>query len=177
VGTLLSGLWPADVESIPVRDEASVALVREAIRAEAAAIALERTRAESLVAAASEIAHNQIKHARGGEVLVRRIERAGTAGVEVLARDRGPGIADPTTALRGLVGAAGGGLGVGLSAVLRLADEVDFDVRRGEGTGIAARKFVTPTPRREVAVLGRPLPGEPESGDDAVFARAGGASC
>jgi anti-sigma regulatory factor (Ser/Thr protein kinase) len=173
VGALLTGPWPGGEGSIVVRDEAAVSQVREAVRAEAAAAGLERARAESLVTAASEIAHNQVRHAHGGEMLVRRIHRGGSAGVEVLARDRGPGIADPTAALRGSGGSAGGGLGVGLSAVYRLADEVDFDVRAGEGTGIAARKFVTPIPRREVAVQGRPIQGETESGDDAGFAWAG----
>src|SRR6185295_18454260 len=62
----------------------------------------------------------------------------------------------------------------GLSSVLRLADEVDFDVRIGEGTCVFARKLVEPPPHKsEVAIFGRPHVGERISGDDAAFVRDG----
>jgi negative regulator of sigma-B (phosphoserine phosphatase) len=41
----------------------------------------------------------------------------------------------------------------------------------GEGTWIAARKFAAPVPRSEVGIFGRPIDGEPESGDDAALVR------
>jgi anti-sigma regulatory factor (Ser/Thr protein kinase) len=172
VDPLLIGGAPAD--AIHVVDEASVSVVREAVRACAGAAGLNRERAESLVTAASEIAHNQLAHARAGEIVVRIVSRSGTAGVEVVARDQGEGIADPTAALRGEghpPGSPRRGLGVGLSAAYRLADEIDFDVRRGEGTSIAARKFAAPIPRREVAIVGRPCAGEAVIGDDALWLR------
>jgi anti-sigma regulatory factor (Ser/Thr protein kinase) len=174
VGALLTDA----AQPIAVRDEAAVSQVREAVRAQAATLGMTRDRAERLVAAASEIAHNQIAHARAGEVLVRAISRRGVAGVEVVARDRGPGIADPTTALRGQGQSSGDGLGVGLGAAYRMADELDFDVRPGEGTTIRARKMVSPIPRAEVAILGRPCAGESRLGDDATFAwDDGGLTC
>jgi len=170
-----------------LRDPASVSQVREAVREEAQWVGLSKVQCESLVTAASELGHNQLAHAGLGEMAVRRIRRGTVAGVEVLALDRGPGIADPVRALGDqpagpspLAGEAGpprggrGGLGIGLSGVYRLADEVDFDVRRQEGTFIAARKFIAAVPRQEVAVLGRPYPGEAESGDDAFFAWTAG---
>jgi anti-sigma regulatory factor (Ser/Thr protein kinase) len=169
MGALLTGSWPEGSSGIVVTDAAGVSLVREAVRAEAAAIGLARERAESLVTAASEIAHNQVAHGRRGEMLVRRILRRGTPGVEVLARDEGAGIRDPSAALRGET-AGSGGLGVGLSAAYRLADELDFDVRWGEGTAICARKFKSALPRSEVAILARPCDGEALLGDDALFA-------
>ena len=61
-------------------------------------------------------------------------------------------------------------MGQGLAGVVRQADEVDFDVRWDEGTCVRARKFATPPAyRNEVAVLGRPYPGEPLSGDHALW--------
>jgi hypothetical protein len=55
---------------------------------------------------------------------------------------------------------------------LELADELDFDVRIGEGSCIWARKFVRPVSRRKrLGVYGRPCPGEDESGDDCGFVR------
>jgi anti-sigma regulatory factor (Ser/Thr protein kinase) len=172
VGALLSTAWLAGVaEVIPVRDEASVSLVREAVRRHAAAQALTTEASESLAAAASELAHNQRKHARLGAVGVRAISRTGVAGVEVIAADDGPGIADPAAAFRDLPREGGPGLGIGLAAAYRLADELDVDVRRGEGTCLWARKFAAALPRQEVAVLGRPCAGEARSGDHAAFVR------
>jgi anti-sigma regulatory factor (Ser/Thr protein kinase)/serine/threonine protein phosphatase PrpC len=176
VGPVLTSGWLAGVaEVIPVLDEASVSLVREAVRRRAAAGGLTSEAAEALAAAASELAHNQRKHARLGTVGVRAIERGGVPGVEVIAADEGDGIADPAAALRDLPRAGGAGLGIGLAAAARLADELDLDVRQGEGTCVWARKFATPVPRQELAVLSRPCAGETRSGDQAAWLRDGDA--
>jgi anti-sigma regulatory factor (Ser/Thr protein kinase) len=164
---------PAGAETVPVQDEASLSLVREAIRRVAIAAGLPAERFEALVTAASELGHNQLRHGFRGSMAVRPIQRGGVAGVEVVAIDQGRGIDDPSAALRGQPRPMGarGSMGVGLSAAYRLCDEMDFDVRLGEGTYVAARKFAAPLPRTEVAVLGRPIAGESQSGDDAAFAR------
>jgi hypothetical protein len=97
--------------------------------------------------------------------------------VEVVAADSGAGIADPTAAFSGVRDAAAAktrGLGMGLAGSVRLADELDADVRAGEGTMIRARKFVSPPPaRREIGVFGRALPDEHSSGDGAAFLHTG----
>jgi anti-sigma regulatory factor (Ser/Thr protein kinase) len=169
VGPLL-GAGAAPGLRFDVDDEASIILAREAIRQQAAAAGLEAARAEALVTAASELGHNQLAHARRGWLAVSTIARDGVAGIEVVAGDEGRGIGDPSAALRGAPRASGS-LGVGLSAAYRLCDEMDFDVRAGEGTWIAARKFAAPVPRSEVGIFGRPIAGETESGDDAALVR------
>ena len=162
-------------EGIPVIDEASVALVRERVRSEAVRAGLGDIPTASLVNVASELAHNQRIHARSGVVVVRPVQRGEQRGLEVVAGDRGAGIVDVARALEGKPSTAGS-LGVGLAAVLELADEVDIDVRLREGTCVWARKFDGPAPQRpRVGVFGRPYPGEPCSGDDAAFVRAGDA--
>ena len=61
---------------------------------------------------------------------------------------------------------------MGLGGVRRLTDEVDFDIRLGEGMCVWARKFAEPVRRRrEVGTLGRYLHGERCSGDHAAFVR------
>jgi anti-sigma regulatory factor (Ser/Thr protein kinase) len=163
--------WLGEVEGISVIDEASVALVRERVRAEAASVGLGKVATGSIVNVASELAHNQRMHARSGMVVVRTASRGDELGVEVVAADRGPGIVDVARALEGRPSRPGS-LGIGLAAVLELADEVDIDVRLGEGTCVWARKFDAPAPRRpRVGAFGRPFPGEPCSGDDASFVR------
>lgn len=167
--------WTEGAEGIPVLDEASVSLVRERVREEATRTGLGALAGAALVNVASELAHNQLAHARHGVVLVRVAERGEQRGLEVVAADRGPGIADVARALEGRPSGRGS-LGVGLAAVLELADEVDIDVRLGEGTCVWARKFDQAAPRRpRVGIFGRAFPGERYSGDDAAFVRRGGA--
>jgi anti-sigma regulatory factor (Ser/Thr protein kinase) len=161
-----------DDATVAVCDGASVSQVRTLIRDSAAPLGLPVAVVESLATAAGELARNQLLHARRGRVCVSVVERAGVPGIEVVAQDLGAGIADPAAALRG--GAGGPDhLGVGFSAAYRLADEMDVDVRLGEGTAVRLRKFAQPLPRREVAVFGRAFPGEARSGDVAAFCRRG----
>ena len=167
--------WLGDGEPIPVIDAASVALARERVREEAARVGLDVVQTASLVNVASELAQNQLVHARGRRaVVVRTVARDGQEGVEVVAADEGDGIVDVARALEAHPKGQGS-LGVGLAAANELADELDFDVRRGEGTCIRARKFRSYTTRcRRVGIYGRPYPGERTSGDDAAFARGTG---
>jgi len=164
--------WELGPDPIPVLDLASVSLVRERVRAMAASVGLPDVPAASLVNVASELANNQLAHASGGYVVVREALRGTERGLEIVAADRGPGIHDVARALEGRP-ARPGSLGVGLAAVLELADEVDIDVRIGEGTAVWARKFsqTADVRRRRVGVYGRFCAGERTSGDDAVFVR------
>ncbi len=171
----LTERWLAGAEVVPIFDPASVAVAREAVREAGARVGLERDAFERLATAASELAHNQLRHAVGGRVGVREVRRGAVCGLEVIAADRGPGLADARSALEGGASSAGG-LGQGLAGVHRLADELDVDARLGEGLCVRARVFAGPVPwRSDVAVLGRPYPGEAVSGDDAAFCRTDGA--
>lgn len=170
--TLLIDAWLHGLSPLFTIDEASVSAAREDVRACGAAAGLDRTLVERVVVAASELVTNQLRHARQGRFAARRIERAGVPGIEIIAADRGPGIADPAQALAGS-GPSATSLGEGLSAARRMTHEMDIDVRRGEGTCVRARAYAeAPTQRRrEVGVLGRALPGELLSGDHASFVR------
>lgn len=173
--------WLGPLRRLPILDAASVSEAREWVRAEGTAAGLDRVVIESLVLAVSELGHNQVIHAGGGFVAVTRVERAGVPGLEIVAADCGPGIRDPAGSLLDRrappvvgQGSAAGSLQAGLAAVRRLTEEVDVDVRWGEGSCLRVRRFAAPVPRRrEVAVLGRALPGERISGDDAGFIRRG----
>lgn len=159
--------WLDGLEATPVRDEASISLVRGEVRQRGALAGLDAHAIESLAAAASELGHNHLRHAVRGHIAVRAVERGGVPGLEVIAADAGPGIADPARALLGEPRVSGS-LGVGLSAAQRLSHEMDLDVRAGEGTMVRLRRFASPVVRREVAILSRPREGEHVSGDDAV---------
>jgi anti-sigma regulatory factor (Ser/Thr protein kinase) len=168
---VLTDSWLPDAHVIPIADEASVSLARDAVRREGARLGLSAVVIGALAHAASELGHNQLAHARGGQIALREIGRDGVPGLEIVAADRGEGILRPGTAFAG-TGQSKTGLGVGLAGVMELADEVDVDVRLGEGSCVWARKFAEPVRRRrEVGVMGRAHPLERVSGDHATFAR------
>jgi anti-sigma regulatory factor (Ser/Thr protein kinase) len=169
--TLLIDRWLGGAPATPVHDEASVVVLREEARRAAHAQGLDETNAGAVAIVVGELANNHLAHARGGSIALRSIVRDGVPGIEIVAVDRGDGIADPTAAIDG-TSTRPGGLGIGLAGTMRLADEVDVDVRIGAGTCVVARKFARrPARRREWAVICRPCEDERVSGDDAFVAR------
>jgi anti-sigma regulatory factor (Ser/Thr protein kinase)/serine/threonine protein phosphatase PrpC len=151
---------------LPIYDEASVSLARQRVREAGATFNASETLVESAALIASELTHNHLAHARQGYFCVKAIERHGVKGLEVVAADMGPGV--QKSILSGAPG-AGKTLGAGLEGVVRIADEVDVETREEEGVRIAARKFeAKTTPAWEVAIAGKPFPGEVISGDDAA---------
>jgi anti-sigma regulatory factor (Ser/Thr protein kinase) len=173
VDALLSEAWLVGLDALPTIDDASTSVARELVRARGAAIGLGAATVERLAIAASELATNQLRHGRRGQLAVCAVERGGIPGLEIVAADMGRGITDPRLALAG-PGPSASSLGAGLSGTRRLVDEMDLDVRWGQGTLVRARAFAEPVPRRrEVGVLGRHFHEEAESGDHAVFLRAG----
>jgi hypothetical protein len=120
---------------------------------------------------ATEAATNLAKHATGGQVVLRSLapEDAG-CGVEVLALDRGPGIADVGRSLRDGYSTAGTA-GAGLGAIRRLADLFDLATAPGLGTALVARVCrrdvpdAAPPQAVEVGAVCLPVAGEEACGD------------
>lgn len=122
---------------------ASVAdIVAARQRARDLAFAMGFSPAESTVLAAviSELARNIVLYAKSGEMSLRVVNNGARRGVEIVAADNGPGIADVQRALMGGYSTSGG-LGLGLCGVRRIMDELDIDSRIGGGTIVTARKW------------------------------------
>jgi anti-sigma regulatory factor (Ser/Thr protein kinase) len=156
-----------------VRAAADVGPLRRSVAALAAACPGVRPGDAALVA--TELATNLLRHAdAGGYVLF----RAAGGGIEVLAVDRGPGMAPraapPSSDASGPgagppapSGRLGAGLGVGLGSVRNLASQFDVYSRRPGGTVVLAR-LAAPPARPDWCRWGAvcvPCPGEVESGD------------
>ena len=166
----LLAAWTHGLDTLELRDEASVALVRQHVREVARGAGFAATDVECVATAASELAHNQLAHARLGVVGVRVVTRLGMAGVELVAADSGAGMRNVPRALGGMPPSRS--LGVGLASVRRLCDELDLDNRAGEGCCLRARKFAGDIKARsEVGVAGRAHAGERVNGDGAVVVR------
>jgi anti-sigma regulatory factor (Ser/Thr protein kinase) len=123
-----------------------------------------------IMLAVTEAATNLTKHARQGELLVRPIEDRGRLGIEVLALDRGPGIADVALCLRDGYSTAGSP-GTGLGALSRVPDEFDLHTMLGKGTVVrvvvwATMQRITTSPAMTIGVVCQPKPGEEVCGDD-----------
>jgi len=173
--TLLIDDWTRGLSWLHTLDAASVSLSRDRVREVGARAGLGEEAIGAIAIVVSELAHNQLAHGVRGRVAVHAIERGGVAGVEIVAADEGRGMVDPTRAFEGAPSSKAT-LGVGLAGVRSLSDELDVDIRLGEGTCICARKFgAAVARRREIAILGRPCIGERVSGDQAGFERSEGA--
>ncbi|HTV30231.1 MAG TPA: ATP-binding SpoIIE family protein phosphatase [Xanthobacteraceae bacterium] len=87
---------------------------------------------------ATELATNLLKHAGGGEMLVGPCEVGPSSGVEILALDKGPGMADVQACLADGYSNAGT-QGNGLGAVSRQSQFVSIASWPGLGTAVLAR--------------------------------------
>lgn len=80
---------------------------------------------------ATELATNMVKHAKGGEFLARVVAGPPAGEIELIALDRGPGIADLANAMRDGHSTAGSP-GTGFGSIRRQADTIDmFSDARG----------------------------------------------
>ncbi|MFH8462473.1 ATP-binding SpoIIE family protein phosphatase [Streptomyces sp. NPDC017991] len=132
-------------------------------------IGLGEQRTAELVLAVTELATNLTKHAIDGSLLLRVLRNDTTAGVEVVAVDAGPGMADVPAALRDGMSTLGS-LGIGLGAIHRLADSLHIHSRPGLGTVQLARFWPRPVHPRvagepPVGGITRPISGEEVCGD------------
>jgi len=93
--------------------------------------------AERAALIASEAAANILKHAGRGQMLVRVIGETSPV-VEILALDRGPGIAHLSAAIRGGYSTSGAA-GLGLCAISRASNLFDIYSRPGQGTALLAQ--------------------------------------
>jgi serine/threonine-protein kinase RsbT len=134
-------------ESIQVAicEEIHVAEARRQALLLAQDLGFSRTDAYYLATAVTELAVNILRHADRGEIGLRALARHGAVGVEVIAHDTGPGIADVDQAQREGFSTAGS-LGCGLPGVSRLMDDLRIHSAVGQGTEIRACKWVAVAP-------------------------------
>lgn len=110
-----------------------IASARRAGNELARKIGFDEVRTGQVALVITEAGTNIVKHAREGEILLRVRHSDGCCGVEIVALDRGPGMAN--VAIRMVDGnSSTGTYGVGLGAIGRLSSEFDMYSTEGQGT-------------------------------------------
>ena len=127
----MPGAIPSQSRSI--RSDGDLQLFLAMLRRFAAQQGFDTTATAKITTAASELGRNILKYAGTGRLNLSRIERNGSSGIEVVAFDTGPGIADIDAAMRDHY-STGKTLGLGLPGVKRIADEFDLASTPGQGT-------------------------------------------
>ena len=125
---------------VTVTSDADLVVARRKGRALAEQNGFSASEATLVATAISELARNIVSYAGSGEILVGKIDSANGLGIGVIARDRGPGIADTERAIRGGYSTSGG-LGLGLPGVRRIMDEFDIASSPGKGTIVSIVKW------------------------------------
>jgi anti-sigma regulatory factor (Ser/Thr protein kinase) len=163
---LISSLTPQQVFAI--NHASDVAAVRRSGQKLADALGFSETRAGQLALIITEAATNILKHAGEGEIHVGPAHSAAGVGIDVLAVDKGPGIADLEASLVDGISTTGTA-GTGLGALRRLADEFDAYTQPGAGSAFFMRLWRdSPAPEPcgvEIGALWTPMAGEEECGD------------
>jgi anti-sigma regulatory factor (Ser/Thr protein kinase) len=167
--------------AVSVQDQSQVAEARRRAVAAAERHGFSRDDTGRVALVATELSTNLLKHGRGGEILIGSFADHGANGVELIALDKGPGMANVNACLEDGYSSAGTA-GKGLGAVIRQSHEVDIASWPGMGTAILARlQAGLPSQGRRAPADGGtgavavPMPGEEVCGDSWSVA-AGGAA-
>jgi serine/threonine-protein kinase RsbT len=126
---------------IPIVSDVDIVEARMAARTLATYAGFTGADLVMIATAVSEVARNILEYAKRGEVVVAVIQRGDRRGLEVLARDQGPGIADVSQAMQDGFSTSRG-LGLGLPGSRRLMDDFELESRIGQGTTVTMRKWL-----------------------------------
>ena len=147
---------------LEVADPGMVLVAQQHARRVAQLAGLDAAGADSVGLVTAELAGNAQRHGRAGELVVQ--PSADGAAVDVVALDRGPGMADWAASFTDGYSTAAGSLGGGLGAVARVATSVGGHSERDRGTVVSAR--IGPAGHAGVVgAIGSPCRGERVNGD------------
>jgi anti-sigma regulatory factor (Ser/Thr protein kinase) len=165
--TLISSLLPQLV--FPINHASDIAAARRAGQKLADELGFDEVQSGRLAIVVTEAGTNILKHAGEGTLYLMRAQSgAEMAGIDVLAIDNGPGIADLAISIQDGVSTAGTA-GTGLGALHRQSDEFDVWTMPGRGAAFFMRLWRgSPPPHPcgvEVGALCVPMAGEEACGD------------
>jgi serine/threonine-protein kinase RsbT len=119
-----------------IRTETDIVVALSRLRGDVLELGFSNYGVTRVVTAASELARNILKYAGSGTINYSKLVDGAKRGVEVVASDTGPGIADVDQALEDNFSSSGT-LGMGLPGVKRMVDEFKVCSEVGAGTTVA----------------------------------------
>jgi len=159
-------------QAVSLSDASSTAEARRAGVRMASQLGLNEKKSGDTAVVITEAARNAVVYGGGGQLLLSGIKSKNATRMEIVALDRGPGIADLSRALQDGY-STGGTPGTGLGAIKRMAEV--FDVfSNSKGTAIFARieQPAEANPHKssvELAGLLSPVAGEMACGDNLAW--------
>jgi serine/threonine-protein kinase RsbT len=127
--------------SVEVRATIDIVTARQSGREMAMKLGFNGAEVTLIAAAISEVARNILDHAKAGEVVLTAMQHGTRHGLQVIARDQGPGIPDIPQAMQyGF--STRRGLGVGLPGAKWLMDDFEIESKVGKGTTVTMRKWL-----------------------------------
>lgn len=151
---------------VSIQDRSGIAEARRIILEMCAYLGFDENQTSKIAIVATELATNLFRHAKKGEILVQIVEDKSTpVGIDLIALDHGPGIANLPEAMRDGYSTYGS-FGTGLGAINRLS-EFDVYSQPDQGSAILARFWLKDkkTFENSVAVVNLPKSDEKVSGD------------
>ncbi len=137
----------------PISDATSVGDARREAAVLCQELGFDQTDTGKIGIIVTEAGKNLVKHAQQGQLLLRRLADEGGGGVEVLAIDKGPGMADVAKCMVDGYSTAGSP-GTGLGAISRLSSFFDIYSEPGKGTVLVSRLWQSTAQRRSALQVG-----------------------
>jgi serine/threonine-protein kinase RsbT len=128
-------------QPVMISSAADIVTARQKGRSLAMELGFDGSDLTLIATAISEVARNIVDHAEHGEIQLVPVNNGSRRGIEIVARDQGPGITDVARAMQyGF--STRKGLGVGLPGAKWLMDEFDIDTKVGKGTTVTMKKWL-----------------------------------
>jgi len=130
-------------QTIDIRQEADIVTARKTGRETAQALGFRLVECTQIATAISELARNIISYASTGVVEIQVVQRDTSAkGLEITARDSGPGIKDIELVMRDGYSTSRS-LGLGLPGTKRLMDTFEIESTPGQGVVVRIVKWIS----------------------------------
>ncbi|HLB86516.1 MAG: ATP-binding protein [Ignavibacteria bacterium 13_1_40CM_2_61_4] len=129
-----------DETRVRINSDQDIVVARQKGRSLAVALGFSSGDATLLATAISELARNIVSYAKTGDIVLKIIHGSANSGIQIVARDNGPGIPDVQQALRDGFSTSGS-LGLGLPGVMRLVDEFHIASVESQGTTVSIKKW------------------------------------
>ena len=126
---------------VAVSSTRDVVTARREARTLARSLGFEGSQVTLIAAAISEVGRNIVEFARHGEIVLGCIGNGSKCGIQIVARDQGPGIANLAKAMQ-YGYSTRHRVGAGLPGAKWLMDEFEIQSNMGKGTTITMKKWV-----------------------------------